>query len=112
LAVLGLLGIFLAEFSFGGAQKIPFTCSYLPGRSHIHITFLFWLYIVGMGLVGCAVGEREALENPPACAAVLAGLGIAAVFALLRNNWLARPSQAELRYEEIPPDHLVSLELS
>jgi len=112
LAVLGLLGIFLAEFSFGGAQKIPFTCSYLPGRSHIHITFLLWIYMILAGIVGCAVSERKALESPAATTAVLAGLGIAAAFAVLRSNWLARPSQAELRFEEIPPDQLVSLELS
>jgi len=112
LAVLGLFGIFLAEFSFGGAQKIPFTCSYLPGRSHIHITFLLWIYMILAGIVACAVGERDALESPVATAAVIAGLGIAALFAILRNNWLARPSQAELRFEEIPQDQLVSLELS
>ena len=64
LAGLGLLGIFLAEFSFGGAQKIPFTCSYLPGRSHVHVTFLLWIYIIFAGIVGCAVGERQALAKP------------------------------------------------
>lgn len=112
LAALGFLGIFLAEFSFDGAQKIPFTCSYLPGRSHLHVTFLLWLYIVLSGIVGCAVGERQALESTAATAAVVAGLGMAALFAVLRNNWLARPSQAELRFEEIPPDKLLSLELS
>jgi hypothetical protein len=73
---------------------------------------LLWIYIILAGIVGCAVSEREALENPGATAAVLAGLGIAAAFAILRNNWLARPSRAELRFEEIPPDQLVSLELS
>jgi len=112
LAVLGLLGTFLAEFSFDGAQKIPFACSYLPGRSHLNVTFLIWIYIVGSGIVACAIGERKALESPAATAAVLTGLGIAALFAIARNNWLARPNQAELRFEEIPTDQLLSLELS
>ena len=112
LAILGLLGIFLAEFSFGGAQKIPFACSYLPGRSHLHVTFLLWIYIVGSGVAVGAAGERRALENPRACAAVLAVFAIAALFAVLRNNWLARPNHAELRFEEVPPDQLTSLELS
>ena len=112
LAVLGLLGIFLAEFSFGGAQKVPFTCSYLPGRSHIHVTFLLWIYFLLSGIVGAALGELQALERPAVFAAILGSLGVAALFAILRNNWLARPSQAELRFEEIPPDKLLSLELS
>ena len=109
LALLACFGIVLAEFSFGGAQKIPFTCSYLPGRSHIHLTFLFWIYIILFGLVGCAVGERQALESPVASSALLAGLGFAAFFAILRNNWLAGSGQAELRFEEEPPDRLLSL---
>ena len=105
-------GLFAASPIRSFSQKIPFTCSYLPGRSHIHVTFLLWIYIVLAGIVGCAVSERKALESPAATAAVLTGMGIVAVFAILRNNWLARPSQAELRYEEISPDQLLSLELS
>ena len=112
LAALAFLGIFLAEFSFDGAQKIPFACSYLPGRSHINVTFLLWIYMVFSGVVACAVGERNALQSSAATAAILAGLGIAALFAVLRNNWLARPSQAEIRFEEVPPDQVLSLGLS
>src|ERR1019366_2344029 len=112
LSLLGCLGIILAEFSFEGIQKIPFTCSYLPGRTHIHVTFLFWIYVILGGMVGCAVAEREMLQSPAASAALLAGLGIAALVAILRNKWLASSSRAELRFEEEPPDRLISLDLS
>jgi len=43
---------------------------------------------------------------------MLALIGGAALFAVVRNNWLSRPDQAELRYEEVPPDQVLSLELS
>ena len=112
IAVLGLAGTFLAEFSFGGAQKIPFTCSYLPGRSHIHLTFWLWIYIVGSGVLVCSAGERRVLESPAATAVLVAGLGLAALAAIVRNNWLAAPSRAELRFEEEPPDRLLDLNLS
>ena len=112
LAILALFGTLLAEFSFDGAQKIPFTCSYLPGRSNIHILFPLWIYILAAGLLSCALGELHALRSAVATLAVLACLAAAALLAVLRNNWLARPSQAELRFEEIPPDQLLSLELS
>jgi CubicO group peptidase (beta-lactamase class C family) len=112
LAGLLCLGIVLAEFSFGGVQKIPFTCSYLPGRSHVHVTFLFWIYMLLTGIVGTAVAELEALGRPVVFGVVLATLGTAALLAVVRNNWLARPSEAELRFEEEPPDRLVSLDLS
>ena len=78
----------------------------------MHVTFWLWIFLIFLGIVGAAVNERKALESPTATTAVLAGLGIAAGSAILRNNWLARPSQAELRYEEIPSDQLISLELS
>ena len=112
LALLGCLGVIMAEFSFGVAQKIPFTCSYLPGRSHVHLTFLFWIYIILFGMVGAAIGESQALASPAASAALLAAFAIAALLAILRNNWLASPNRAELRYEEEPADQLLSLNLS
>ncbi len=112
LAALGCLGVILAEFSPSGVQKIPFTCSYLPGRSHINITFLLWIYMLLTGIVGIAIGELNALERPAVFGAVLAVLAFAALLVVLRNNWLARPSQAELRFEEEPPDRLLSLDLS
>ena len=112
LAALAFLGIILAEFALDGAQKIPFTCSYLPGKSNLHLTFWLWVFLLVVGIVGIAVNELKALESLAASAAVLAGLGIAAAFCTLRNNWLALPSNAELRFEEIPPDQLVSLDLS
>ena len=110
--VLAFLGIILAEFSFDGVLKIPFTCSYLPGRSNFHITFWFGIFLLLTLILGTADNERRALESPVATVAVLGALGIAAAFCILRNNWLASPSHAELRFEEIPPDQLLSLDIS
>ena len=93
-------------------QRIPFTCSYLPGQSNLHVAFWLWLILLFVGIVGAAVNELKALDSPAIITAVLAGLGIAALFAMLRNNWLASPSRAELRFEEEPPDQLLSLDLS
>jgi CubicO group peptidase (beta-lactamase class C family) len=112
LAVLAFLGIILAEFSFDGIQRIPFTCSYLPGKSNLHFTFWLWFWVLLLGLIGAVVNERKAFQSPAATAAVLTGLGIVALFCVLRNNRLAGPSRAELRFEEIPPDRLLSLDLS
>jgi len=110
-AVLALMGIILAEFSFDGVQKIPFTCSWLPGRTNLHVTFWLWLYVILAGIVAAARGESEALGNPPAIGAVLAGLGAAAIFCVVRNHRAAAAGDAELRFEEEPPDKLLSLNL-
>jgi hypothetical protein len=39
-----LLGILIMELSLFTFQKIPFTCSYLPGKANIH--FVFWISLV------------------------------------------------------------------
>jgi len=111
LAVLGLLGIILAEFSIEGVLKIPFSCSYLPGRSNFHITLLLWIFLLAALILEAADNERKALQSPGATIAVLASLGAAAAFCILRNNWLASPSRAELRFEKIPHDQLVRLDV-
>jgi CubicO group peptidase (beta-lactamase class C family) len=112
LAVLALLGVILAESSFDGVQKIPFTCSYLPGRSNLHLTFWAWIFLVATLVTGVADNERRALESPAATTAVLAILGMAALLTIARNNRLAGTGLAELRFEEVPRHELLTLDLS
>lgn len=109
--VLALMGIILAEFSFDGVQKIPFTCSWLPGRTNLHFTFWLWLYVILAGIIAGAKGESEALGNATATGALLAGLAVVAAVCVIRNNRAAAPGEAELRFEEEPADKLVSLNL-
>ncbi len=112
LCALALFGTILAEFSFSSALKIPFTCSYLPGRSNFHMTFLLWIFTLLIGVLGAAIGERDVLASPAGTIAVLAGLGVVALSAVIRNQSNARPEVAELRFEETPPDQLQTLRLS
>jgi len=58
-----------------------------------------------------AINERNAFKSPTATAAVLVGLGLAAVVCILRNNWLAAPSLAEFRFEEVSADQVLALDL-
>ena len=94
LVVLGLLGVLLGELALRGFWKLPFTCSYLPGKSQVHMVFL--------GAVGLMWGvplgvkwERQALEDSRSVAAMVALFGVAAVC----GRWL-RPDEEELRFEE------------
>jgi hypothetical protein len=112
LAVLASLGMVLAEFSLDGIQRLPFACSYLQGRSNLHLTFWLWIILLLAGVVVAAVNELRAFESLAASAALVFGSGTLAVFTILRNNRLARPGSAELRFEEQPPDQLQSLNLS
>ena len=80
--------------------------------SSLHLTFWLWIFLVFTAGIRAAVGERDAFESPAASAAVLAGMGIAAVISILRSNWLAGAGRAELRFEEERSDRLLSLDLS
>ena len=107
--VLGLLGAIFTELALRGIQKIPFTCSYLPGKSSFHVAFwVFFLIAVPIVLKASSL-EQEALQDP-------AGFGVmVTVFATLLMalrwwNWrAANAGEMEPRFEEELPGQMVSL---
>lgn len=104
LAVLGLLGITLVELCLHGLRKIPFTCSYLPGKSNLHIAFCLWL-MLGLNLTYWgAEFERRALSDPGRFPWIVAALlCIAAISTWRRTAW-ANSEYTELQFEdELPP---------
>ncbi len=112
LAILGLVGLALAEISLNGAQKIPFTCAYLPGKSNIHLTF--WI-LIGLVLALVAKGaayERLALMGDRAMFAMVAGVLLAVwAGARWRAEWLAKSGEGIPRFEEEDPAEVLTLGL-
>jgi len=132
LVILGLLGTILVELLLGGMQKIPFTCSYLPGKSNFHMTFWLCIGAILAAVAKSADMERHALESPARLAAVLAVLGIAAILApclrspahcnkvlrILRiaailDRWRTAPEGEEMavEFEEVPSNSFLVLGL-
>jgi hypothetical protein len=110
LIVLGLWGMILAYVCLQGYQKIPFTCSYLPGRSYFHMAFLAalgLLFLIGRGVAL----ERHALQNSTRCAAMIAILGVIAAAARWRTVALAKSEDAALQFEESAPAEVFVLGL-
>ena len=110
LAILGLTGITLVELALP-APRIPYACSYLPGRSNLHITF--WLCMLAIMNLIARVAEFEigALSEPLTLAAILLLLGIAAVVARARTRSRSRET-AVPDFETVPDDGVVELKLS
>lgn len=106
-----LLGILLCECNLETVQKLPFTCSYLPGKANLHITFWFCLYVILAGVIGAAIKEREALQSGTRTALMMAGLFVLAVIFLVRNHAAASDASTELRFEDMPRDKLTTLSL-
>jgi CubicO group peptidase (beta-lactamase class C family) len=112
LAVLGLLGMILAELCLHGIQKIPFTCSYLPGKSNVYR--MFWLCL-GLLLALIAKGvqlEQQALQDVTMYVSLLSVLGAVWLWARWRTTSLANTETADLHFEEEPSGQMVTLELS
>jgi hypothetical protein len=101
LAILALIGAIAAYVCLAGFQKIPFTCSYLPGKSYIHmaiLTAMGMLLFISRGVVL----EMQALDYPRKYAAMLAALAIAVGAARWRAVSRANEEDAVVQFEELP----------
>jgi len=111
LLVLALLGTVLAELGLYGIQKIPFTCSYLPGKSNFHMTFLLCTGAV-LSLIAKAVQlERRAFEDASSYTAMVVTLAFLGVCIWWRNTALARSPEGGLQFEEAADPVIFGLNL-
>jgi hypothetical protein len=109
LVIIALLGFILADLNLLGFYKVPFTCSYLPGKSNIQ--FSFWIFILAFVplTVLCAIRELEILSHPFQYLAIVAILSAIATGLWAINRHRSR--SAVLYFEELPEDALTSLHL-
>jgi hypothetical protein len=110
LIILGLLGMVLTDLSLHRFRKIPFACSYLPGKSPVHLLFLaafglMWLVHEGVRF------EQRALEEPRTMTALLVLLAVVAAVVRWGTAALARSEPAALQFEEVPPPAVMGLGL-
>jgi hypothetical protein len=110
LIVLALLAIILADLVLWGFCKIPFTCSYLPGKSQAHMVFLAAIGLVVL-VTQSVLFERRALEEPGTTIAMLALIVVVAAAIRWRVTIMARADR-ELKYDETDPSALLDLGLS
>jgi CubicO group peptidase (beta-lactamase class C family) len=108
---LSLLSMIFVELSLSGTQKIPFTCSYLPGRSHAHLVIPVALVVLLPATIGAAGFERDALQDPVAYTGMLGVLSIAWAGVRWRNARVGSVTGAPPEFEDAPADRLMSLEL-
>lgn len=110
LVVLGLLGMILADLCLLRFRKIPFTCSWLPGKSRFHMVFLGALGVLVAGQNVTRL-ERRALQETASMAVMLAVL-VFAWFCVRRLAMaLAKREEQELRFEDEEPPLVMGLGL-
>jgi CubicO group peptidase (beta-lactamase class C family) len=98
LAVLALLGLMVADLCLLAFRKVPFTCSWLPGKSRIHMAFLGALGVL-VGGANAARLERIALRDVSGAAILLGSMAVAWLTIRLIASKLGR-GEEELRFEE------------
>ena len=101
-SICAAMGWLLSELLLIHIDKMPFTCTYLPGRSRI--TTLWPLYLNGLIIYCYTVSalEMRLFERPARVGTFLAVLATAiAVLTFRRHRWLSRIDS--LRFQEEDP---------
>lgn len=111
LAVLALTGIILVDICLIRFPKIPFTCSWVPGKSKMNMAFLAALGLLLLGR-DVAAFERQTLYDTRSTLLLLAILVLASFCMRRIVLTLVRREKDALRFEEEPPPQLIGLQLN
>ena len=110
LVILFALGTLLVDVCVYSFPKIPFTCSYLPGKAKIHFVFWACLMLFIRLLYEAAKLEHRILNHLLICLlAVLIVLSGAIV--IRRFTRIQMKVRKELQFEEEYPTQIISLKL-
>ncbi len=107
LAVLALVGFILADIALLGISKIPFACSYLPGKSNVQYVFWGFLIVFVPLTLSFAGYEQSALHHPLQYLWLVSVLSIVTVALWAFNRHRAK--SAVLYFEEVPPEIITTL---
>jgi hypothetical protein len=110
LVVLLLIGCILADLSLIGFYKIPFTCSYLPGKTNIQFIFWGFLVLFSVTAIWFASLEQNAMDSLPRFLGMTGSL--LAIVAALRIFNHHQAKSAAIYFEELPTEVLTTLRLS
>jgi hypothetical protein len=109
--ILALLSMIAVEIALIGTVKIPCTCSYLPGKSRVHLTILVIAVVLLPGIIKAARFERDALQDPFLFATTLGILCVAWTSVRWLTNKMAGAKDSVPRFEDEPAGQAVTLEL-
>jgi hypothetical protein len=107
LLVLALAGSIMTDVTLVGVSKIPFACSYLPGKSNVQ--FMFWAFVIVFIPLAMMFShyEQSVFDHPLAYSMLVAILFIAAMILWLFNRHQAK--SAVLYFEESEPEVITTI---
>jgi F0F1-type ATP synthase membrane subunit c/vacuolar-type H+-ATPase subunit K len=105
--VLGLWAWILVEFALAGFAKIPFACSYLPGKANLHVrSGAFALVLVGITDVFVDVEKRAFVDWRTLLWMLAALLGLGWFL-----RWRGMRNRKPIAFEEVPAKDIHAMEL-
>jgi hypothetical protein len=111
LTVMAIAGVLLVEIGLHRVRKIPFACSYLPGKANLHVR-------LGAGGIGFLFAANQgvqieywAMQRPMRYAVFLAILAAWAFWAWRRTREFAASPENRLQFDDLPPADLTQLDL-
>ena len=110
LVALGLLGLIFVEVALIGALKIPCTCSYLPGKSHVNVVVCAAALVLLPIVMNAASFEVDALQDLITYATMLGGLCVIWIGVRRGVAW-TNASGNQLTFDDEPAGTAVTLEL-
>ncbi len=108
MTLLTVCGLLMVQIALTGFHKIPFACSYLPGKANIHVKL--GLFAIGFLFVTSLAIELEfkALSSTTTFVILLGVLLAWTLWARRRN---ISESDTEILFDEVPPADIESLQL-
>jgi len=109
LLMLALLAMLLTEICLLGFRKIPFACSYLPGKTPVHMVILYAVALMYLVILSARY-EKDVLLEARSIWAMLVLFAVLALGARLLGQ-LMRSGEDELSFEEAIPPAVMELGL-
>lgn len=109
LVVLAVAGSIVTDAVLIGAEKIPFACSYLPGKTNVQ--YLFWAIVVGVTPLALVFSRYElsVLRDPLRFRALLGAMLVVAGALWWWNE--ARARSTVLHYEDVEAEVVTGLHI-
>ena len=111
LVLLAFLGMTFVETALIGAVKIPCTCTYLPGKSYVHLAFcIAVIWFLALILKGARL-ELDALQQPGRYGFLLGT--VCTIWIAMRWGiaWLTNAKDVQPVFDDEPAGRAVRLEL-
>jgi predicted permease len=112
IVILTILGIILVERSLYRFRKIPFACSYLPGKANLRVKLgaygILFLFLCNVGVQIEAASLRRAASFTTLALVLLA----AAAWSWFRTVRMAASPDARVQFDEVPVADIFALDLN